>query len=122
MDTKDLTNRSISEKFKAHGFCLLPNDFIGAFACWVAVQSWGRTVNIDKPLIAYKGHVLRFFKNPGVPQYFSLIEIEAINSENIFLSIPEIYELNDGRNFVDLSALSRNVTYMICRNSLLEND
>lgn len=122
MNTRDLTNRAIAENFKAHAFCLMPSDFIGAFAYWAAAQSTGRPIHVDRPIIAYRGYIMQFFTNPQVPQFFSLAELEVINSENILASIPEIYELSEGRNYIDLVALSRNVTYMICRKSLIEND
>jgi hypothetical protein len=131
-----LTNLDISTHYKDRKYWLMRSDFNSAFAYWVVYQSPYDTPNITPSLIAFGKYIATIIPEREVVN-FSYTELSEILSEKIFEKIPEIEALNHRKNdrdgngfcsryeqpnpdddFIDLSALSRNIFYMILRNSI----
>jgi len=122
MDIHKLTNRDISNNYRDYEFWLMPSDFLGALAYWIASQNPNNTFVVDKPLKAFSAFINdAVFENPEVPVMLTYDKLSGIISEEVFQKIPEILELNEMKpDFVDLGALARNVFYMIARTQITQ--
>ena len=132
-----LTNLDISTHYRDREYCFMRSDFLGAFAYWVVAQSPYDTPDISDALNAFSEYVCRKIDN-GMPEKFTYDELNEFLSDDIFESIPEIEKLNHpnisegaGYNnshnkphpdydFIDLGALSRNIFYMLLRESITQ--
>ena len=116
-----LTNRDISHNFRDIKLWLMPSDFLGAFAYWVAAQNPNNTFMVDKSLKALFKHVKPEFGNLEIPEMFTYEKLSRVISENAFKNIPDILALNEMKpDFIDLGALARNIFYMIIRITIQE--
>ncbi len=115
-------NASLRDNYKKHNCMLMPIDFKGSFAYWVASQNPNKDVKvIDLALEAWTNYISTEFQNPEVPQLFHYGKLNRIISEEVFGAIPEIRALNEMKpDFIDLYALARNIFYMIVRESVME--
>jgi len=79
-------------------------------------------LDIKKPLDAFTKYLKqKYFKNNGTIQEFTYDQLYNLISEDIFIAIPEVMELNEMQpNFYDLGALARNVFFMICREQITQ--
>lgn len=129
-----LTNLDISTNYKDKEFWLMRSDFLGAFAYWVVRQSPYETPEIGAALSAFAKYVYKKVKYQ-TPEKFTYKELHELINEKVFEGIPEIEKLNHPKidkvqnfvfvtrystpnpdyDFIDLSALARNVFYMIMR-------
>lgn len=119
-----LTNREISENYQNEKFYLMLSDFTGAMAYWLAVNQHRAKIDIDKPLKAFSEYLQRkYFKTYDKVREFDYNQLKALISEDVFIAIPELLELNQipSKDFYDLSALARNVFYMICRKEITQS-
>jgi hypothetical protein len=93
------------------------SDFRGAMAYWLVSQESEIDLNTKKPLAAFTEYLnLMYLQNNDVVLEFTYAQLNGIISEDKFLLIPELLELNNmNPNFYDLGALARNVFFMICR-------
>jgi hypothetical protein len=114
-----LTNRDISETYREHEFWIFRSDILSAFSYWVTSQNRNGTFISDKPTEAYSNYITPFFENLKVPQKLSYEKLSEMIDEKIFVTIPEILELNEMEpDFIDLGALARNVFYMVVREQI----
>ena len=119
--TLKLTNRDISQNYRDVKLWLMPSDFLGAFAYWVTALTNNDTYKVDAALNAFKDHVNSFFDNVLMPQQFTYKQTQEVVNEEVFKNIPEIMQLNKMKpDFIDLSALERNVFYMVLRQEIAE--
>ena len=91
-----LTNLDIYENYRDESFYFFHSDFTGAFAYWVIKQSPYNCPDIMPALKAFSDHVDKYVSyEKDIPRKLSYSDLEAIVSEKIFESIPEIRELNE---------------------------
>ena len=123
MNRHELTNRDISEKYRAIEMWLLPSDFLGAFAYWVTAQNPNKAVLEVKPsLVAFKDHILSAFKNNLLPEKFTYDRLQEYINDKAFERIPAILALNEMKpDYIGLGALARNVFYMILREHITQS-
>jgi hypothetical protein len=133
-----LTNRDISMQYQSTKFYFMRSDFLGAFAYWVVAQSPYDNPTITKALNAFCVYVSDKIEHGGVKDFTQKELNDFINSDT-FENIPEIEILNHRKNgrdgmgfasrhdrptadddFIDLSALARNITYMMMRNQITQ--
>ena len=122
-----LCNREIQENYSNRVYYLFKGDFLGALAYWIIRQSPCDTPNITLALEEFNKYLNQYFKEEKrktIPVKFSFQQIEKIVTPDVFEKITAISDFNkpmlDERgDFIDLSALSRNVFYMICREYLI---
>ena len=64
----------------------------------------------------------KYFKTFDTVREFDYDQLNALISEEVFIAIPELLELNQikSKDFYDLGALARNVFYMICREKITQ--
>jgi hypothetical protein len=119
-----LTNQMVSEQYKNIQFFLMPSDFKGALAYYIAVQNPNAILENNEALIAYMDFLyFVHFKNPKEPIKFTCEKLRNIVNEDIFCAIPEVRDLNEMRpDFIDLGALARNVYYMIIKQVIIEDN
>jgi len=120
-----LHNNDISANYADRTFTLMLNDFRGAMAYWLASQQINTSIKIgvDKPLLAFTKYIQqKYFKTESSVKEFTYKQLENLISEDVFIAIPELMELNEieGSDFYDLGALARNVFYMICREQITQ--
>ena len=125
MKNYELTNQDISANFGDIKMHLMLNDFRGAMAYWLASQQINTSIKIgiDKPLNAFTKYMQqKYFKTESSVIYFTYEKLKNLVSEDVFIAIPELMELNEieGKDFYDLGALSRNVFYMILREQITQ--
>ena len=120
---EQLTNRYISINYSDIELYVLPSDFLGAFAYWVVAQNPNdNLIDINPSLLAFKEYVFSQFVNPSIPEKFTFKLLQDIISEDVFEKIPAILDLNKLKpDFIDLSALARNVFYMILREHITQH-
>jgi hypothetical protein len=120
--TFSLTNRDISANHRDYKFHLMLSDFRGAFAYWLISQESQIDLDIKKPLDAFTKYLeQKYFKSNGTVKEFTYDQLNNLISEDVFIAIPEVMELNEMQpNFYDLGALARNVFYMICREQITQ--
>ena len=134
---KKLTNLDISQNYRDGEYWFMRSDFMGAFACWVVKQSPYAAPDISSPLSAFCGY-LGFIFPDNLPKKFTYDELAKIIHEDTFGAIPGIMALNkpkvstgNGYNnrhsephpdydFIDLSALARNIFFMMLRESITQ--
>jgi len=125
MKTKfSLYNRDISDNYRDEKFYLMLGDFTGAMAYWLASNQHKANIDIDKPLKAFSQYLQqKYFKTHDTVKEFNYNQLEALISEDVFIAIPELLELNQipSKDFYDLSALALNVFYMICREKITQS-
>jgi len=117
----------------------MQSDFLGAFAYWIVTQSPYPTPDITEPLKAFHKYITTIVKDGDVLEANQDRIWEIIN-EKIFESIPEIEKLNHAKieqkgfiasssrshkpkpdyDYIDLSALARNIGYMIMREQITQ--
>ena len=85
-------------------FMLMPSDFRGAFAYWVAAQNPNKDVGvIGDALIEWSSYVDKLFVHPEIPQWFTYEQLNNSISEEIFGSMKNILALNEMKpDFIDL--------------------
>ena len=118
-----LTNRDISVSYQDESFYLMLSDFRGAMAYWLAAQSPKSGIDINRPLNAFTKYLQqKYFRESDQVRLFSYTHLDNLISEDIFIAIPELLELNEieGPDFYDLGALARNVFYMILREQITQ--
>jgi len=136
-----LTNLDISTHYRNRKYYFMKSDFLGAFACWVIRQSPYDTPDITEPMKAFGEYVnMRFEKD--IPEKFTYDELSEFINDNVFESIPEIEKLNHAKieidgfivsssrfhktkpdyDYIDLSALARNIFYMLLRENITQGD
>lgn len=118
-----LTNADISANFLDDKFHLMLNDFKGAFIYCATKQNTNETYNeIVQATQAYARFLQRrYFKARDTVIEMDCILIRKLTDEDLFIAIPEIYELNQTTpGFIDLGALSRNVFYHILREQITQ--
>ena len=118
-----LTNREISENFNSEIFHLMIGDFTGAFAYQIAARKHKSKVDIEKSLNAWINFLQqKYFTTDGHVEVFTYEQLNKLITEDLFIAIPEIYELNQikSKEFYDLGALARNVFFMICREQITQ--
>jgi hypothetical protein len=119
--TFSLTNRDISENYRDYKFYLMLSDFRGAFAYWLISQESEIDLDIKKPLDAFTKYLKQKYFKSGTVKEFTYDQLHNLISEDIFIAIPEVMELNEMKpNFYDLGALARNVFFMICREKITQ--
>lgn len=119
-----LSNIEIYENFNNEIFYLMIGDFVGAFAYHVAELKHKSKVDIEKPLNAWINFLQKkYFCIDEHVESFTFEQLSKLITEDLFIAIPEIYELNqiESKDFYDLSALARNVFYMICREKITQS-
>lgn len=134
-----LTNLEILTNYRDRDYWLMRSDFLGAFAYWAVAQSPYDTPDIDLALKAFGEYVASRVKD-GIPEKFTYAELQDFINEKVFESIPEIEKLNHPKidvgqtinfcdryskpkpdyDFIDLSALARNIFYMLLRESITQ--
>jgi len=134
-----LYNRTISEEYRDEKFFLMRNDFLGAFAYWVVVQSPYDTPDITEALKAFCEYMSKKIPE-GEVVTLTYDEIWELINEDVFEAIPEIEKLNHAKieqqgfmasssrfhktkpdyDYIDLSALARNIGYMIMREQITQ--
>jgi len=118
-----LYNKDIGENFKDEIFHLMLSDFNGAMAYWLASNSHRAKINIDKPLKAFSDYLQqKYFRSYNDVKGFTYDQLNSLISEDVFIAIPELLELNqiENNDYYDLCALARNVFYMICREQITQ--
>ncbi len=113
-------NLSISKNYSKDKFMLMPSDFYGAFAYWATIQGMDGRHLLDKALKAFRNMIDAHFTNPKIPEWWTYKRLEDVINENTLENIQDIKELNEGKNFIDLSVLSRNIFYMIIREQITQ--
>ncbi len=135
-----LTNRDISTNYREGEYWFMRSNFMGAFAYWVVSQSPYHAPDISAALTAFGEYVDDRVKK-GMPEKFTYDELSSFISEEKLEAIPEIEALNHpkisteagymnrhkrtGRmdpdyDFIGLSALARNVFFMLLRESITQ--
>ena len=98
-----LTNRDISDNYIGCEFWIFRSDMLAAFSYWVTTQNPNDTFISDKPTKAYSDYITPFFENLKVPQKLSYEKLSEMIDEKVFVTIPEILELNEMKpDFIDL--------------------
>lgn len=133
-----LTNNDISTRYRDEEFWLMQGDFIAAFAYWVVAQSPYLAPDITEALGVWGKYVSNVFGGLNLPVKFTYHDLSVQVTEDVFESMPEILELNRPKvssgvgymsrhsvphpdyDFIDLSALARNVFYMILRECITQ--
>ena len=135
---KKLTNKDISDNYRDNTFWFCKSTLLGKFAEWVVRQSPYDTPDIIKPLKAFNTYLeTRFTRD--MPESFTYKELSDFISEDVFENIADIEVLNHRKNgrdgmgfcsrydkpepdddFIDLSALARNIFYSLCRENITE--
>ncbi len=120
--TFSLTNREIAKNHSEATFHLMLSDFRGAMAYWLVAQESKIDLDIKRPLDAFTKYLKqKYFKNPDAVKVFTYDHLNNLITEDLFIAIPEIMELNEMEpDFYDLGALARNVFYMICREQITQ--
>lgn len=116
-----LTNKDIVDNYQNIELILSKKDFTSALAYWINRQNHVE-LNLDKPINAYSAFLdtTKFFNEHEFIK-LKYDDISALVSDSIFESIPEIMELNQTTpDFICLGALSRNVFFMILRESITQ--
>lgn len=119
-------NAQLSKDYRGKDieFWLFPTDLTAALAYWIVKQNNNEDVKvIDKAVGAYHKFLIDDWREINImfPHKFMYEQIAELTSEKIFMAIPEIRVLNDGKpDFIDLGALSRNVFYMIIREQVID--
>lgn len=121
----EFCNRAISDNYRDYEFWLMPSQFIGAFAYWVAALSPKGIFVVNQALNKFYYRIVNpAFENLEVPQKFTLGQLEELINEERFKKIPEILVLNEGQifkdDFIDLGALAREVLYTIAREQITQ--
>jgi len=119
----------------------MKGELLGTLASWIIQQSPYDTPNITKAIKGYDKFLNAKFDTEDKVICFKYRELSEYISEDVFESIPEIETLNHSKkdagegfiasssrfhktkadyDFIDLSALSRNVFYSICRNHITQ--
>lgn len=133
-----LTNLDISTHYQDREYWFMRSDFLGAFSYWVVSQSPYDAPDISKALTAFSEYIGKNIKDDAGKK-FTYDELSSLISEDVFESIPEIEILNHRKNgrdgmgfcsrfdqpspdddFIDLSALSRNIFYMMLRENITQ--
>ncbi len=130
-----LTNADIAANYQDVSMWLMRKDITSQFAKWVIQQSPYEVPNFHEALQAYTSHVSLAFGDESCKQ-FSYDELAAIIHEDVFESIPEVLALNEPKvsfgpgyenrhevmhpdyDFIDLTALARNVFYSVVRSHI----
>ena len=125
-----LTNLDISTHYRDREYWFMRSDFIGAFAYWVVAQSPYDAPDITEALKAFSEYVSTAI-GENIPKQFTYDELSDFLSDKALEAIPEIEKLNHPKidnnqnittnpdcDFICLGALSRNVFYMILRESI----
>lgn len=116
-----LTNRIIIENYSDIELYLMLNDFKGAFAYWIVVQTNNTEFDFKVPLDAFVNYLkLNYFNNSDGVLKFTYDELDRLISSELFCNIPEIMALNQIDDFIDLGALARNVFYMIIKLQIID--
>ena len=136
-----LTNRDIKEQYSKIELHLIKPELLGTLASWLIQQSPYDCPNITKAVKAYDKFLSVKFDTVDAVKKFTYKELSDYISEEVFESIPEIEIFNHSKkgddigfirsssryhktkadyDFIDLSALSRNVFYSICRNNITQ--
>lgn len=113
-----LTNRMIHDLYNNKIFCLMPSDFVGAFAKNVYGFDAREDLNRDKAIKDFKSFVEFQFFNPKIPTNFTYKAAANILNESRLMDIPSIADLNKGDNFIDVWALAHQTLYDMLRNCL----
>lgn len=128
-----LTNKDIAENYRDKKYLLMRSDLLGAFVYWIIIQSPYDTPDITEALIAFNKYISKRFKD-NIPEIFTYDELGKFINEDIFEAIPEIEKLNHPKiervsynephnpdhDFIDLSALARNIFFMLLREYITE--
>jgi hypothetical protein len=135
-----LTNLTISAEFRNQDFWLFKSDFLSALAYWLMSQSPYDVPDITDAINAYSEKIDNKFESESIPYKFAYDEVEKMANGDLFESMPEIeifshpkvssgpgYSNRHERphpdyGFIDLSALARNVFYMILRQQIIDLD
>ena len=125
MNKHRLTNKDIADNYLGTDLYLSISDFKGAFACWATRQDESRNYDlVAKAIKAYSDYLLKveYFSEYQVV-YMTTEKLRLLTSEGVFKSIPEVLALNEieGKDFVCLGALSRNVFYHILREYITQD-
>jgi len=132
-----LTNLDISTNYRDKEYWFMRSNFLGAFAYWAVAQSPYDAPDITPALKAFSEYIGNRIKE-NIPEKFTYEQLQEFINEKIFEGIPEIEKLNHpkidigqtinfcGRDFkpkadydfVDLSALARNIFFMLLRESI----
>jgi len=135
-----LTNLDISTHYSAGSWWICKCSFMGAFAYWVVAQSPYDAPDIAEPLKAFDKYLDKLFKDDEVIEV-RYEELQKLICEEVFESIPEIEKLNHAKieqvgfiasssryhktkpdyDYIDLSALARNVFYMLLREQITQS-
>ncbi len=134
-----LTNLDISNNYLDKEFYFMRSDFLGEFVRWVVRQSPYDVPEIMPALTAFGEYIGKIIEEDDVKK-FTYSELQEIVSEKVFESIPEIEKLNHSKiesrmsfaassrfhktkpdyDYIDLSALSRNITFGLMREAITE--
>ena len=135
MTKHSLTNADISENYRSVSMWLMRKDFTAQFAKWVIHQSPYEVPEMHDALLAFANYVSLAFGDEACKE-FSYDEVAAIVLDTEFEKIPEVLALNVPKissgagyenrhvvmhpdyDFIDLSALARNVFYSIIRHHI----
>jgi hypothetical protein len=117
-----LTNLDIFKDHQDTKFYFMRSDFLSSFAYWTVLQSPYEAPDITKALKAFGKYVSNKIEKGSV-QEFNQSELNAFVNDKVFESIPDIKILNqpaEDDDFIDLSALARNITHMMMREQITQ--
>lgn len=121
-----LTNLTISTKFKNTKFYIFKKDILAALAMWIVKQNPNKEIpNINRVLMAYKNYfdTVLIVESEDVPILVTYNLLETVINETLFASIPEIRELNDlSPDFIALGALAKNVFFQVLKDYIIDTD
>lgn len=125
-----LTNLDISTHYRDREYWFMKSSFMGAFAYWATSQSPYDAPDITEPTKAFSDYIdSKYPRLDEIPEQFTYDQLSELISDEVFESIPAIEALNHKKiegdaskgpdhDFIDLGALSRNIFYMILRESI----
>lgn len=118
-----LTNKDISDQYRDYEIYLMLSDLKAAMAYWVTALNHNSTYISDKAVEAWTNYLQqKYFRNEDDVVKFTYDQLKQLINENIFIAIPEIYELNQMEpDFIDLGALARNIFYMVYREQITQS-
>jgi hypothetical protein len=131
-----LTNLDISEQYRNIEMYMMRKDFTGQFARWVVEQSPYAVPDIGPALSEFDAYIMLEVMGGEEVKKFTYDELNKIISEETFESLPYVLALNTAKvtsgpgyanrhntphpdyDFIDLSALARNIFYSIVRHHI----
>jgi hypothetical protein len=122
MNNHKLTNKDIADQYSNTSIHVTIDDFAGAFACWATRQDESHSYQlVAKAIEAYVKWVNSLLFTQKKCVLITPKELAEYTSESNFISIPEVFALNQKNDgFVSLGALSRNVYYHIMREKITQ--